>query len=270
MPPLLTVCLGFREWYVDHLARCLESLRLLDERRGALEIVVVNTGSDDSLTAMDVEIECHRWNALLVHSPQPEWSRSYALNLASRYSHARAEWFLFTDADMIFASNWLIIAEEYLREKAVAAYAILTRSRDLPTPGIPIGWRDFDTLLGATEPHSDIGQGGGMLIRKDWFRKVRGFDETYRVWGCEDNDLVVRASIDSRIQVSYLPGTFVAHQWHRRDWPTPEQFAQVERNRTYFKAINFPAATLDAKIPIIRNPDGWAGQLEKENRDATT
>jgi hypothetical protein len=65
------------------------------------------------------------------------------------------------------------------------------------------------------------------------------------VWGCEDNDLTARAQwdgLDVRRLSNEVPpwssaefiGAWVAHQWHRRDWPTPEQLAQVRRNRAYF------------------------------------
>lgn len=254
MSPLLTVCLGYRLWYPEHLRNCLESLRAMDYGRERLEIVVVDTGPDAPHEA--VRSACHVASALLVHRPQPVWSRSYALNAASRYSHANAKWLVFTDADMVFPFDWLKRVEKILPTLTTAI--ALTRSRDLPDGLDPSTIRvDPDWLLGNSTPHPDTGMGGGMIVRKDWFRRVRGFDETYKVWGCEDNDLVERGFWDNQ-PIVWVSGAFVAHQWHRRDWPTAEQYAQVGDNRQYYYKMQRMGVPV-----IVRNFEGWAGDLQE-------
>lgn len=255
--PGLTVCLGFRDWYVDHLAHCLRSLRALTTVRNAeLEIIVVDTGSQP-LVAAQVERLCHEvGNVLLVRAPrQGEWSRSFALNLASRYAHAKAQWYVFTDADMVFPEDWLYQTARFLQ--TTVAKLALTRSRDLLPQIPPDPAYHRDDLLAASIIHPEVGQGGAMVVRKDWFREVRGFDETYKVWGCEDNDLVMRA-FWSGSATPWIPNTFVAHQWHRRDWPTPEQMTYVHKNREHLFAMQRLAESR-----VVRNPDGWAGALEE-------
>jgi GT2 family glycosyltransferase len=85
-----------------------------------------------------------------------------------------------------------------------------------------------------------------MVAYRRWFHRVGGFDEFYRVWGAEDNDLVLRAEWDG-VGAEWISGAVVYHQWHRRDWPTPEQTEQVAINREYL------AARARAGGPIVRN-----------------
>ena len=226
----IAVCIGFRNWHVSHLDRCLASLLAQTGARFA-EVSLVDLGSDGTALQDEILIASQYGVSVLLAS-RAEWSRSVALNMAAR--HSSASWLLFTDADMIFPEEYivrvfgLILAEDTL---------YLTRSRDFGHPSIYDGsvWDPPHTLAklrGLTTPHDDVGQGGGMLVPREWFEKVGGFDEFYSVWGAEDNDLVLRAQWNG-LRVEWLPDVFVAHQWHRRDWPTLAQFAQVQRNRAY-------------------------------------
>ncbi len=238
------VCLGFRDWHLDHLARCLTSIRA----NTPSPIVVCDLGSAEGLMPK------LRWivagvDGRLVYRPESEWSRSRALNFAAQHAPPHVERYVFTDADMIFPRSWFRLAEA-----ADPSKFWLTRARDLdevttyhlPTPPEPLP-KDEWFLERSTE-HPLVGQGAAMLVPATWFWKVGGFDEFYRVWGSEDQDLVERARWDG-LAPQWLPEklAWVVHQYHRRDWPTPAQFAIVQRNRDYFHE------RLMAQGPVIRN-----------------
>lgn len=234
---MITFCLGFRNWHLDHLNRCVESLVPFN-----LPIVAVDCSPEPAKIARARHL-------LIVREPTEEWSRSYALNQAAREvkQHGPTPWLCFTDADMIFPSHWL--------KSAIAATAIkwkgdppirLTHSRDLPEDFDFSAYYDDETLRRASTPHPSVGMGAAMLVPRHWFERVGGFDEFYKVWGCEDNDLVWRAAWDG-LEIDWLPNTFVAHQWHRRDWPTPMQYDQVTRNREYY------CQRVAERGPIVRN-----------------
>lgn len=247
---MFTVCLGFRDWHVEHLRRCLQSLSAFD-----VDVVVVDLGSQSATDVRDAVMEpSGRANFTLVRHVHREWSRSVALNFASRFSGPTTTHFVFTDADMIFPSRWIDSARAMVLQSPKALW--LTDSRDLhERSALPVAPYDEDRLRAVTTWHTRAGMGAAMIVPRRWFRKVRGFDETYRTWGCEDTDLVERAARE--LHVAWLEGAFVVHQWHRRDWPTSEQFEHVKENRAYLRAMQtaFP-------FQVVRNlTGGWHGEI---------
>lgn len=244
----LVFCLGFRDWDLDHLRRCLASLRL-----GTKDpILVVDYGSREALMPqirkLCVEHAAH-WHTVLP-AEAPEWSRSRALNRAMR-CYPEATHYVFTDADMLFTPRWFEVVTA-LGPGLNQTTLWLTRSRDFDeatTEALdrlgPLA-ESLDWCWANSIGHTDLGQGGGMIVPGPWFRSVGGFDEYYRIWGAEDQDLVDRARW-AGLTVDWLPATRVFHQWHRRDWPTPTQFEQVRRNKAYY------AARQVERGPIVRN-----------------
>ena len=211
------------------------------------EIVLVDYGSrDDVVKAVRrLTLEFAQLN-LVCQDPvsAPEWSRARALNLAAASSRTNSAFYVFTDADMIFPKHWItaLVDEDWTLS--------MTRSRDLSELMTAVVALDEQWLEDHSLPHaSELGQGAGMIVPRHWFHKVGGFDEFYTVWGCEDNDLVLRAQWDN-LKTRWLQGTWVVHQWHPRNWPTPTQFERVKMNREYLMQ-----RMLD-KGPIIRNVKG--------------
>jgi hypothetical protein len=248
--PSVMICLGFRNWHLDHLERCLDTLQ-----RGPWPVSLIDLGSAPGvLEHVDRIAQAHACVVSFCLMPQPEWSRSVALNEAARLlgGGPGAETLVFTDADMLFPESWFEILATMLDAEGGRETLWLTDSRDLPRASArwPAGWwRSEPWLLASTVEHDRVGQGAAMVVPRAWFDRVGGFDEAYRVWGCEDNDLVLRAQWDGQ-PVDWLPGAWVAHQYHDRTWPTPEQLQQVARNRTYL------AARIAERGPVIRAPRG--------------
>ncbi|MDP3767383.1 MAG: glycosyltransferase family A protein [Dehalococcoidia bacterium] len=178
----IAVCLGFRNWHLSHLDRCLRSLLSQQNYRFA-EIALVDLGSEDGVLAEVVRIaRRHGLSVLVAH--RDEWSRSAALNLAAKSTNASR--LLFTDADMIFPREYLARLHQPLPiqpeiiDRAALAPLGLTRSRDLPPPELldsPLDgpWTE-ERLRHNTSPHPDVGMGAGMLVPRAWFERVGGFD----------------------------------------------------------------------------------------------
>ena len=243
---MIAACLGFRNWHLEHLHQCLLSL---EQQAYTMPIIVVDLGSDPFILGVVRQITRDR--ATLIVHPHAEWSRSAALNLASCHVPFAITHLVFTDADMIFPSDWGHVATAM----AVNARDVvwLTRSRDLDqlhtrTLSGVFTQRSLESI---TSAHDDVvGQGAGMLFPRALFANLRGFDEAYKIWGAEDNDLVRRVQARGT-PIAYLPDTFVVHQWHRRDWVTPAQMEQVRANRLYLDTRD--------RHDIVRNLDGWHG-----------
>lgn len=216
-------------------------------------VVVVDLGSEPATLAQVVAL-CARHGASLVVHPHEPWSRSLALNVGARYlAGTGIDYLVTTDADMLFSEEWRAVAERY----AAPDRYMMTRSRDLPPGWVPSERITSDGLLQASTLHPPVGMGAASVIPVAWFVKVRGYEEAYEVWSSEDNDLAARATWDG-LTVAFMPPeeAVVAHQWHRRDWATDEDWAQIQRNRAILKQ------RLTDRGPIVANPDGWGGIKE--------
>jgi GT2 family glycosyltransferase len=101
---------------------------------------------------------------------------------------------------------------------------------------------------------SRSGYGGFLLVNRDAFIGIGGFDELYdAAWGADDSDIVDRlykyheVSGYKFLDISYVDGVFVVHQWHQ-----PRQ----DREGTMLNRLRY-----DSVRTVERNLEGF-GQLE--------
>ncbi len=104
---------------------------------------------------------------------------------------------------------------------------------------------------------ASAGWGGLVSAPRDWFFKVRGFDERMRFWGGEDADMWKRAGLDNmdryRINDLEQEDTEIYHQFHDDclSWDqsrlTEEEAAQIRWNRLLAKK----------DFTLMRNNDIW-------------
>jgi len=252
-------CLGWKDWYLDHLVRCLGSIRKYTDA----PVVLADLGSRHSRAVREIGRD---FAVRVVDAPREVWSRSHALNVAAESLSlgdlTQTTALVFTDADMLFSARWFEVVGDLLNAPGAAdpdrAKLYLTPSRDLDpatTADLGLWWMAHppsdEALFEASTAHPSVGEGAAMIVPRLWFMRVGGFDEAYEVWGGEDNDMVLRAGW-SGVPVEWLPDerACVFHQYHRRDWPSAEGFDRVRRNRAYL------AERVRERGPIVRNKEG--------------
>ena len=82
--------------------------------------------------------------------------------------------------------------------------------------------------------------GGNVGIARRDYERVNGYDENFRGWGCEDDDLRLRLRATGlRIQ-SILPWTCTYHLWHPRGATTPRLWKEGD-NVAYLQRKQRPA-----------------------------
>jgi len=111
---------------------------------------------------------------------------------------------------------------------------------------------------------ASAGWGGLASAPRDWFFKVRGFDERMKFWGSEDGDLWKRAGLDGmdcyRINDLEETDTEVYHQWHDDCFsgelgggPWDKRMLTTEEKRQ----INWNKTLMTRDFTIMRNNDDW-------------
>lgn len=246
--PELSVIVPIRNRSGTRLDNCLRSLRWQDLPREQVEIVLSDFGSDDDHRA-SIEALADAHGARIVYTETDEiWNRSRALNIGIRAATGR--YVLCTDADMIFAPNFLRALVEEQRGTGDAAL-VVCRCRDLPedVPEQPWSEADFPTLLERSHLREKLGTGACQMARRTLFEEIHGYDEAYKFWGMEDNDFRYRAKSSGVVERWVHERTAMLHQWHPSD-----------RGKKPLRKFLNDARFHLTKYRRVKNPRGWGGR----------
>ncbi len=243
--PALSVVIPIRNRSGDRVANCLRSLRWQDLPSDRYEVLISDYGSAPEHAASLAALAAEHGARVVSTDVDTVWNRSHALNLAIR--QARGEFVLCTDADMIFAPDFL---SSLLAEQAMAGgrAMVVCRCRDLPEDVPEQAWtrEDWPTLLARSSWRPTLGTGACQMARRDHFERVQGYDERYVFWGMEDNDMLFRAK-RAGLEVRWVHDrTAMLHQWHPSD----------RGKRPLRKFLN-DARFHVTKYRTVKNPRGW-------------
>ena len=201
-----------------HLATCLDSLMALDYPRDRLQVILCDNGSADG----SVEFVRKRYPAVEVLALPTNHGFARANNLA--VEQATGEWVGFLNNDMRVEAGWLQhLFDELDRHPDAACLA----SRILNWDGTAIdfigggaNYQGHGFQLDSGEPSSpeDVERrllfacGGAMVIRRDVFEEVGGFDPEFFAY-FEDVDLGWRLNVLG-YDTWYSPRATVYHVHH--------------------------------------------------------
>ncbi len=250
-PNTVTVVIGIKNRSDYRLRNALWSLANQEYDKKLIDIIVVDYGSETVHQSNSKKL-CDEYGAecILLTNPK-EWNRSNCLNYAIK--RADSKFLLTSDVDVIFPPNYIEVMVNKLLQNPLSV--VYSRSNDLPESStawvkklyennLPI---PFDELLSQSSPRSagihNAGINGSYVF---FYKYIRGYDEFFKGWGSEDNDLMQRferlgLDICSIFPISYL------HQWHPKGEGIMDYNISVKRNLEYHEKIK----------PIIRNLDSW-------------
>jgi glycosyltransferase involved in cell wall biosynthesis len=228
-----------------HLRRCLSSLAAQTGIAGRYEIIVVDDGSRDE-TADVVERFAKSAEApvsFLTH-PHDGFQPGKGRNAGIRA--ARGSYILFTDGDCIFPRDHLVqhlaarrpglaragdcfrlsqsVSEQL--DEAMAARGALDKT------SAEAARRYFKRTYRKTLVHQWLGSrkrpkmiSWNMAAWRDDLLRINGFDERFRGWGCEDDDMGGRLrQVGVRI-ATVLGYTHAYHLWHPPHATTPQKWS---------------------------------------------
>ncbi len=249
----ISVVIGVRNRLDYRLENALKSIRNQDYFQDMIEIILVDYGSDISFVEKFKKL-CNRFDADYIRVDNVNvWNRSHALNIGIKKCNTK--YVLCSDVDIIFEKNYFY---ECLKELQRDSMQIVWRDmldlfeRDISEGFDVVKGYDFlkkKSVLRAKIEKSNYSFGLGIIFTlKKHFFEIRGYDEYYTYWGCEDDDIAKRFKMCGLKFKNISDRASYLHQWHPKYEGLDEKKENIiKRNRNYFKRIN----------SVLRNESGW-------------
>lgn len=240
----------------DFLAECLESLAAIDYLGDRLELVLCDNGSDDG----SIDLVRERFPGFRIVALDHNHGFAEGNDLAA--AEATGDWVGFLNNDMVVPPTWLRDMLAPLdRDPDIACLASRIMSRDGATIDFIGGGIDFlghglQLDHGAMRSEHDRARrllfacGGAMLIRRELFLEVGGFDPSYFAF-FEDVDLGWRLNLLGH-DVWYTPQASALHRHHgtAQRLGAHQLRTLSERNALFTIYKNYDDANLAAVLPV--------------------
>ncbi len=250
-----SVIIGIRDRYDYRINNALASLRAQKPGRGLLEVLLVDYGSDRKYRGC-FDALCAEYSVVGVWTGTAnQWNRAHCMNIGIKF--ASQEFVLFSDVDIIFdemyVKNCMCIPQS---SPGIAVYSDmleLGREHESQLLRSPLGikrLKRFAVARACVRKNSLFPYGSSILfVPRFPLVAMRGFDESFKLWGCEDVDLLQRLSLCG-IQFAKLTESFHLHQWH-------ERFENVKANSGLRRQIDLNFDYLARQSSIVRNLESW-------------
>lgn len=194
----------------ERIARCLEALSALDHPKDRLEVVVVEDGGPTDQLAFLRERDHGELEVRFLG--QPHGGPARARNLGAR--EARGSLLAFTDDDCCPRPDWVtrLVAGLEGRERAmVGGHTINALHRN------PFSCASQSLVTYITRYGLEVGEpffaSNNILVARDLFLELGGFDETFPLAGGEDRELCDRLN-HLGVPLLYAPEALIDHYHH--------------------------------------------------------
>ncbi len=226
------------------LARTLESLRYQRGGSDDVEICVADYGSSEAC-ARETETTAREWGAFhRVFDERGPWNRARAINLGVRATVAPV--IIASDADIVFAPDFLDCLRELAARTGPEWYAHMPML-DLPR-GVQLAperiAEDYHPVASLAEQR--VWSKGNVAFTRLLFERLRGWEEAFTVWGCEDNEFFDRCSRSDAPTFDLTGRTSCLHHWHPSNKRGEEARAAIARNQV----IYWPN---EGRLPVVRS-----------------
>jgi len=222
--PLVTIIIPIKN-HVQYLKKCLKSIYNNTNYRN-FEIIIVNNASDDPDTLEYINFVQKKDKIRVIEYPHP-FNYSAINNYAAQ--EARGEFLLFLNVDTeIISRDWLRSMLEHAQRKDVGAVGakLVYPNNTIQHAGIVLGWKK-NGVAGhafAGEAINSVSYKGFancirnvsavtaacMMVRKDVFNGIGGFDENNLKIIYNDVDLCLRLC-KSGFNIVYTPYAVLRH-----------------------------------------------------------
>jgi glycosyltransferase involved in cell wall biosynthesis len=225
-----------------HIGRTLQAAGLAAQVAGLeCDLVVVDNGSQDQGPQIARELGAQ---VLILPGLHIGALRNHGA------AHARGEWLAFLDADIEVPADWLSLLLEL---ESGGQADVLALDCDIPTeaPWFAHAWQRRTSRPNTQTLHSVQWLAtANLLMRREWFVRVGGFDESLRTG--EDKDLTMRLS-RAGAQLLAVNESLVLHWGYEgswREWSGKELWRQgshlqlLRSNGLSLRLLRFPLLSM--------------------------
>jgi glycosyltransferase involved in cell wall biosynthesis len=208
--------------YLDNLKFCLEAVRRQTYRD--FECIIIDYGSIDPVKKK-IKNYVKKYAFEYIRGEGTIWSRSKSLNIGIHA--AKGNIILFVDADCVMQANYVYQNLIYINSDT----HIFTSNAVYDTRKNLIKSADTTRLKKFCYKNPRPGGISHMGIRKSWLLQNSGFNEAYKGWGGEDNDLWFR--LRKTGNTPKYTKTAAYHLWH----PSYEELMRQIGAHALFKKL---------------------------------
>lgn len=230
------------------LGECFTSLENLSYPRDKFEVILVDNASADG------SVEFVKKNFPWIRILQLDKNYGFCKPNNEGTKIARGEYVVFLNNDTVVTQDWLSeLAKAALSNDKVVCCAskmLYYDRRDVVNSaggkitiiggGFYKGYGDKDGPKYGNLEYTGFGCGAGVLVKKDFFQDIGGFDEDYFA-SCEENDLGWKSWLYG-YKVLYVPTAVMYHReggtFGNRNVFEPWKVYLITRNRLYNLAKN--------------------------------
>lgn len=251
----LSIVFAYRDREGERVYRCLDSLNCQSEKN--FNVIFIDYGSSlDKATEIKNIVESFSFCKYIYNDSRGmAWNRAHALN--SGIKIADGEYIMTSDIDLIYSRDF--IRDVFLNiDPKVELHSNAFK--------LPKNFNKWDKLGAKEKPNFPkrnlTALGMVQVVVKTALKEIRGFDEYYKIWGAEDEDLTQRLRRKGLFTKWLdLENTPVYHQWH------PSSGIRARRNipNGWQKSLGLYFKSNSGSI--VRNVDReWGKLLTAESR----
>ncbi|NBT58196.1 glycosyltransferase [bacterium] len=214
----ITVMIAVRDRLDYRLENALQSIRTQSYDQSLIQILLVDYSSQEELIPNYQKL-CETFKALYLRiDGQPFFRKGDCLNQG--LLQVKTKFLLICDVDIIFENNYIETAVQRMQKSC--NQIIMSRMLDLPEGAV-------NSVVNVLEEYPKLKQiatqrgvkfsrylyGKAMCMSfTRYFRLVGGYDDTFALWGFEDDDLFQRFREIGLKTTCISDATSYLHQWH--------------------------------------------------------
>lgn len=261
LPDDITIMIAVKGRLGYRLINNLKSIREQSYPQSLIKIIIVDYDNSEEDSSWLREISKKYDVNLISVSNKPVWNKSHCFNVAIR--SVDTKYVMANDADMIISQNYISEAIKKLKKNPLGL--ILNVMLDLPQDvekylidcsqeNREIDLNYLKNCASIRRTYTQINEDEevhiAIFVTFAFFLKmIHGYDEFYKYWGSEDNDMYRRLCYFGLKTVDISDTAFYMHQWHEKYEGVQHEGLReiIKRNSEYFYNNH----------SIIRNGNKW-------------
>jgi predicted glycosyltransferase involved in capsule biosynthesis len=180
----LSFIVGFRNRDTERVTLFLERLKAINS--DDFELIFVDYGSDESVSENVKKIVSNYSfaNYQFFNSRGQNWNRSKCLNYG--FGFTKGQYIFTSDIDFLYDVDFISILKKIVTPTQAFYFQVGFLSQK-QSENIHSDSKKYEI-----ESYSNEDAVGALLISREMFNEVGGYDEFYEIWGIEDNDMLYR------------------------------------------------------------------------------